>query len=93
MPSSQTLLFCFPTLEKDLVAVPSTFKLLCDVTLTRGTDSITRFVNNLGRAILEKLSTLMLGQEMQTLSSYCDYWGVRDMPGKELNSQSDPRAI
>ena len=36
-------------------------------------------MTNLGRAITEKLSVRMQGQEVQSLSLYGEYWGIRDM--------------
>ena len=72
-PSGQTLLIRFLTLEKDLVVV------LYDVSFTSTADVNAKFVTNLGRAITEKLSVRMQGQEVQSLSLYGEYWGIRDM--------------
>ena len=50
-----------------------------------------KFVTNLGRAIIEKLSKRMQGQEIQSLSSYGKYWGVRDMYLTKAQRTSMPR--
>ena len=42
------------------------------------TDLAARFVNNLERGIIERLSVWMQGQEVHILQSYGDYWGIRD---------------
>ena len=60
-PSGQIFLIRFPTLGKDRVLEPGTVKLLYDVIHTRGTDVNNRFVNNLGRGIIEQLSIRMQG--------------------------------
>ena len=60
----QTLLICYPTLKKDCVVMPGTVKLLYDVLLKRGTDLDAKFINNFGRAIIEKLSICMQGLEV-----------------------------
>ena len=56
IPFDQMLLIRFPTLEKDRVVVQGTVKLTYNVRLTRETDVNAKFVNNLERAIIEKLS-------------------------------------
>ena len=63
----------------NLVVVTGTVNLPYDVTLTRGNYVNAKFVTNLGRAIIEKLSVRIHGQEIQNLSSYGEYWGVRGM--------------
>ena len=65
----QTLLVRFPTLSRDRVVVPGSCKLLCDTALTSATDANARFVHNLGRAVVQKLSVRMQGKEVLSTSA------------------------
>ena len=77
-PSGQTLLIRFPTLEKDRIVAPGSVRRLYDLKLA-STDVNCKLVTNLGCSIIEKLSVRMQGQYIQSLSSYSDYWGIRDL--------------
>ena len=76
---SQTLLVRFPTLSRDQVVVPGTAHLLFDTTIT-SMDANARFVDNLGRAVVKKLSVRMQGREVQSTDDkgifdcYRDLW-------------------
>ena len=59
--------------------VPDTFRLIYDVTLTRGTDLTARFVINLRRAIIGRLTIRMQRKEVNSFQSYGDYWAMRDL--------------
>ena len=76
-PSGQTL-FRFPSLSQDMVVVPGSVRLVYGVTLTRETSLTARFVCNLGRAIIDRLTIRMQGKEHYSLQSYGDFWAISD---------------
>ena len=77
-PSGQIITVWFSSLSQDMVLVPGTARHIYDVTLTRGTDLTARFVSNLGRTLIERLTIRMQGKELKSLQSYGNSWAMRD---------------
>ena len=74
----ELLLVRFPTLSRGHVVVPGSTKLLFDATIT-STDVNARFVSNLGRALVEKLSVRFQGREVVSTSDAGIYNCYRDL--------------
>ena len=72
--------------------MPGTVHLTYDVTLTKGTDLTARLVSNLLRAIVDKMSIRMQGQELQRIQSYGDYWAMRNL-FMSANRRTSPNCL
>jgi len=78
--ANQILTIRFPNLGADDVIIPGTARLAFNIALHSGTDANRTVVNNLGRAIVKKISVKLEGQEVMSLDDadiylcYHDLW-------------------
>jgi len=66
--ANQILTVRFPNLGENDVIVPGTVHLAFNIMLNGGTDANCTTVNNLGRAIVKKISVKLEGQEVRALT-------------------------
>jgi len=76
---NQILTVQFPTLGVDDVIVPGTACLAFNIMLNGGTDTNRTVVNNLGRAIVKKISVKLEGREIMSLDDADIYLCYRDL--------------
>ena len=62
-----------------MVVVPGIIRLVHYVTLTRVSDLTARFVQNLGRAVTERLKIRMQEKDINSLQFYGDSWAIHDL--------------
>ena len=78
--AGQILTVRFPNLGADDVIVPGTARLAFKIDLTSKDDADRTVVNNLGRAIIKKITIKLEGREVLSLNNsdifltYCDLW-------------------
>ena len=66
--ANQILTVRFPNVGENDVIVPGTVRLAFNIMLNGGTDANCTTVNNLGRAIVKKISVKLEGQEVRALT-------------------------
>jgi len=77
--ANQILTVRFPNLGNDDVIVPGTVRLAFNVALDGDADANRTAVNNLGRAIVKKISVKLEGQEVMSLDDADIYLCYRDL--------------
>ena len=77
--ANQILTIRFPSLGADDVIIPRTARIAFNVTLDGDTDANRTVVNNLGRAIVKKISVKLEGQEVMSLDDADIYLCYRDL--------------
>jgi len=77
--ANQILTIRFPNLGENDVIVPGTVRLAFNIMLNGGTDANCTTVNNLGRAIVKKISVKLEGQEVMSLDDADIYLCYRDL--------------
>ena len=77
--ANELLTVRFPNLHANDVIVPGTARVAFNITLNGGTDANRTVVNNLGRAIVKKVSVKIEGNEMFSLDEADIYLCYRDL--------------
>ena len=77
--ANELLTVRFPNLGANDVIVPGTARLAFNITLNGGTDANRTVVNNLGRAIVKKISVKFEGSEVFSLDDADIYICYRDL--------------
>ena len=77
--ANELLTVRFPNLHANDVIVPGTARLAFNITLNGGTDANRTVVNNLGRAIVKKISVKFEGNEVFSLDDADIYLCYRDL--------------
>ena len=72
--ANQILTIRFPNLGENDVIIPGTARLAFNITLNGDTDANHTIVNNLGRALVKKISVKLEGQEVMSLDDAMLPW-------------------
>ena len=84
----ELLTVCFPDLKENQVIIPSTTKLIFNITLV-GTDVNRTLVGNLGRNIIRKLVVKLEGNEIISIDDYdilCSYYDCWKCTNERFNA-------